>query len=348
LLNLKPGIIHNNRLVRGEMTAGDFETPEQKIPATGIPGKDWETCMTLNGTWGYRSYDTNWKSAETLIRNLVDIASKGGNYLLNVGPTREGLIPEPSIERLTAVGAWMKVNGEAIYDTTASPFKRLLWGRCTKKVAAKETTLYLHIFNWPADGKLVVPGLKNAVRSARLLAGGKKLASSVTEDGVVVQVPPTPPDAISSTVVVRIDGAPEVAPSGISQKADGSVRLGAAEADLRGGLQYESGDDRDNIGYWTNPRDTALWSVKVQRPGKFKVSAEIASLGQGSFELIAGEQKVRGVAPNTGDYKRFQKVELDWILDLAQAGNVTFTVKPVAEGWQPLNLRCLNLVPVER
>ena len=82
--------------------AGDFGTPEQQIPATGLPGVDWESCMTMNDTWGFKSYDENWKSSETLVRNLIDIASKGGNYLLNVGPTAEGEIPAPSVERLAA------------------------------------------------------------------------------------------------------------------------------------------------------------------------------------------------------------------------------------------------------
>lgn len=159
--------------------------------------------MTMNHTWGFRSYDHDWKSPESLIRNLVDIASKGGNYLLNVGPTSEGVIPEPSVERLKAIGAWMKVNGEAIYGTTASPFENLAWGCCTKKVDGRNTTLYLHVFNWPKDGKLIVPGLDAKVRSARLLADDRKLTTTADANGLVVDVPETAPDPISSTVVLK-------------------------------------------------------------------------------------------------------------------------------------------------
>jgi alpha-L-fucosidase len=140
----------------------------------------------------------------------VDIASKGGNYLLNVGPTSEGVIPEPSVERLKEVGAWMKVNGDAIYGTTASPFSNLTWGRCTKKVTTKGATLYLHVFDWPKDGKLLVPGLKNKVTSASLLAHGKKLKTSATDAGVVVEVPAVAPDKISSTIVLKVGGKLDV------------------------------------------------------------------------------------------------------------------------------------------
>ena len=209
LLKLQPDIITNNRLDKDKLT-GDFSTPEQKIPPTGIPGKDWETCMTMNSTWGYKSFDNKWKSTEVLIRNLVDIASKGGNYLLNVGPTSEGLIPSPSVERLKEIGKWMKVNGEAIYGTTASPFVRTLpWGRCTTRATAKSTTLYLHVFDWPRDGKLLVPGLKNEVVSASLLAKGK-LTTAHSAEGLVVALPQTAPDKISSTVVLKLKGSPEI------------------------------------------------------------------------------------------------------------------------------------------
>lgn len=205
LLKLQSAIVTNNRLDKEKKT-GDFSTPEQKIPATGLPGKDWETCMTMNTTWGYKSFDNKWKSTETLLHNLIDIASKGGNYLLNVGPTSLGEIPEPSVERLAEIGKWMKMNGESIYGTTASPFKELSWGRCTKKVSRNGATLYLHVFDWPADGKLVVPGLKSKIESAYLLANHSKLKASPDADGVLVSVPNAAPDKISSTVVLKIKG----------------------------------------------------------------------------------------------------------------------------------------------
>lgn len=345
LLKDKPGIIHNNRLGGGYK--GDTETPEQYVPATGYPGRDWETCMTLNDTWGFKSYDNNWKPTETLIRNLVDIASKGGNYLLNVGPTKEGEIPAPSIERLKAVGAWMKVNHEAIYATSASPFKRLPWGRCTTKTSGKDTTLYLHVFNWPADGKLVVPGLKNPVQSARLLATGKKLKAANASDSIVVEVPAGAPDKISSTVVLKVKGAPEVTTTPIIQEADGSVRLMASEAQLKGEVQYESGNGKDNIGYWTNPQDSASWTFKVDRPGKFKVSSDIAAEGSGKFNVTLGDQKLEGTAPDTKDYTKFKRGSVPGELTIEKPGNVTITVKPIAEGWKPMNLRSLTLQPVK-
>lgn len=213
LREIQPDLIINNRvgkgrkgmegLSRSDEYAGDFGTPEQQVPATGLPGVDWETCMTMNDTWGYKSYDESWKSSEDLIRTLVETASKGGNFLLNVGPTPEGLIPQASVARLEAMGKWMAVNGESIYGTTASPIGRPSWGRCT----AKGDRLYLHVFDWPTDGKLSVELPNAEIVKAHLLADRTKARLPVATDGktVTISVPAQAPDAVASVVVLVVD-----------------------------------------------------------------------------------------------------------------------------------------------
>ena len=207
LLKLQPNIITNNRLKHPNFP-GDTKTPEQKIPTQAeLDGQDWETCMTMNGTWGYKSWDHKWKSSETLIHDLCDIASKGGNYLLNVGPKPDGTFPQESIDRLKKIGDWMKVNSEAIYATMASPLAPLAWGRCTMKEQKDNTALYLSVFDWPTDGKLVVPGVANEVISAKLLTNDKVLKTEKTNDGIIINVPAIAPDKIASVIKLEVKGA---------------------------------------------------------------------------------------------------------------------------------------------
>ena len=203
LLSLRPGIITNDRLNRPEHP-GDFTTPEQRIPDTGMD-RDWETCMTMNRTWGYKSYDHDWKTTEVLLRNLIDIASKGGNYLLNIGPKPDGTIPEESIERLRAIGRWMKVNGDSIYGTTASPIERPDWGRITTKREGDLTTLYLHVFQWPADGELPL-GIQESAEECYLLADPDRrfTVDEIKGKGLSIRLTGDAPDKISSTIVLKL------------------------------------------------------------------------------------------------------------------------------------------------
>ncbi|MEQ9306864.1 MAG: alpha-L-fucosidase [Marinoscillum sp.] len=205
ILDIQPRTIVNNRVDKGRNGmegmdmegnfAGDFGTPEQEIPATGIDA-DWESCMTMNGSWGYKPSDTKWKSSEDLIRKLVDIVSKGGNYLLNVGPDPQGLFPPESVERLRDMGDWMDVNGESLYEATASPYDRPEWGRYT----AKEGVIYAHVFDWPEDGTLKIhPDIK--ARSASFLAGG---AGPLSLDDAGIYVPTEAPDQAVSVIKITL------------------------------------------------------------------------------------------------------------------------------------------------
>jgi alpha-L-fucosidase len=209
----QPRIIMNNRLyyspnVEGDnlgiydLSKGDFTTPEQHIPATGLPGVDWETCMTLNGTWGYSEHDLNWKSAETLVRNTVDIASKGGNYLINAGPLANGTIPEAIQVRFRELGAWMHRYGESIYGTTANPLAAVEWGRIT----AKPGRLYLHVFNWPKDNRIRVPFKTTGAVQAWMLADPQHqpLDCEAGGDQVTLTLRPGFENPYDSVVVLKL------------------------------------------------------------------------------------------------------------------------------------------------
>jgi alpha-L-fucosidase len=218
---LQPNVIVNNRVDVGRsgmmgMTteddrAGDFGTPEQEVPPMGMPGVDWETCMTMNNHWGYNAYDKDFKSSRQLIRTLCDVASKGGNFLLNVGPTSEGEFPSESVQRLHDIGAWMKVNGNAIYGTVAGPFRQLSWGRCTMRVTGGNSTLYLHVFDWPKNGRLIVPVLGSDPKSAKILAEQKhRVGIERVGPDVVLQVPATAPNNDCTVIALTFAGGPVV------------------------------------------------------------------------------------------------------------------------------------------
>lgn len=201
-----PHIITNDRLVRNEEDiTGDYKTPEQAIPTEKqLDGTDWETCMTLNNSWGYQCRGVVWKSPQTLITNLIDIVSKGGNFLLNIGPAPDGSIPEGNIQRLDTIGKWMKKYGNSIYGTERCKVKKPDFGYCTQKVIANKTHVYLHVIEWPEDGKLLFR-LYQTASSARLLHNGQILNFENTHDGIYINVPSKAPDNIASVIELTFD-----------------------------------------------------------------------------------------------------------------------------------------------
>lgn len=248
---LQPSIIINNRVDKGggeygitrEGYCGDFGTPEQEIPPMGLPDVDWETCMTMNDHWGFCRADENWKSTKDLIRKLADIASKGGNFLLNVGPNAEGEIPAASVTRLREVGEWMERNGDSIYGSNAGPLGLPKWGRCTQKQikgpdGKPGTRLYLHVFDWPRNGKLVVEGVYNETIAAWMLTrpDGPMLNISREGDNLAIAVPLRAPDEHDSVVVLDLIGKADVAfPPEIESFAD--VFVGSAAVKVKSGRE---------------------------------------------------------------------------------------------------------------
>lgn len=345
LTSLQPGVITNDRL--GKDYPGDHTTFEREIPPQAPASKHWEVCMPISGSWGYKKTDTNFKSTSTLIRNLVDIASKGGNYLLNVSPTGDGSLLPQATERLKAIGKWMETNSESIYGTTASPFSKLSWGRCTMKSYGKGTTFYLHVFDWPEDGKLMVPGLNNKVNLTYAMADMEPLETYQDETGVVVSLPEDAPDDIDTVIVMHVSGPLDITTESGEIGINGELVLSAETAyfhNNEAGTQIQvQQKEVPNIGYWTDPQAWIEWSVKFEQPGTYEIFAELAVEGAKTrFRIGMPKKQTTVEVTSTGGYGSYEKKSLGMI-EVKQAGTYPLQIIPEVENWQPINLRKLEL-----
>jgi alpha-L-fucosidase len=197
VLDLQPDIIVNNR----NLLAGDFSTPEQSTQATK---GDWESCMTMNDSWGYVKGDNNWKSPHHLIQNLVECSRDGGNYLLNIGPKADGSVPEPSARILNEVGQWLAGNGAAIYATDKCLF---LHGDICG-FTRKKNTLFTHVYFWPGE-TVTVGGVTTRVRSARLLSNNADV--TFTQKGrqlIFSHLPAQAPDSPVTVIMAECESEP--------------------------------------------------------------------------------------------------------------------------------------------
>ncbi|MEI6913628.1 MAG: alpha-L-fucosidase [Armatimonadota bacterium] len=343
-LKLQPNIITNDRLGG----RGDFRTPEQSIPVNDTDG-DWETCMTINNTWGYKVDDNNWKSTAQLIRHLSEIAARGGNFLLNVGPTSLGEIPQPSVERLEEIGRWMKMNGDSIYGTSRSPFRRLDFDGA---VTVRGNKLFAHVWEWPTDG-IKLTGLSNSVKAVRFLDGGKvaDYAASVTQGGktTVSIKPPAKPDPADTVVEVTLDGPPQVKYEALKAEVDGSIRLRAADARFTRVLQYNH--KTDTTDRWLGTPDSAYWDVDVPQAGEYRVEITYAwyesdigseySVGLRDVDLPS---RAQGTVVDTGSWSGVKTFPIGTIKLKAGPQVLDIQAHKVPKGGV-MNLREIRLIP---
>lgn len=194
--DLQPDCLVNGRI--GNMLGDYAETRDNAFPDAAMAA-DWEVPATINETWGFKIHDHNWKSPADLIRKLVDVTSKGGNYLLNVGPTAEGSIPRPSVDRLLAIGDWLRRNGEAIYGTRPGPVQGVPWCRSTRRAGM----VYLHVLDWPADGRIMVTPFQGTITRARLLSGGDDLDLRLLAGTFAIEAPARTPDPVDTVIALE-------------------------------------------------------------------------------------------------------------------------------------------------
>lgn len=344
--DLQPAIITNDRL--GEKYPGDHKTYERHLPKFKPESDYWEICQPISASWGYKSSDKDFKSIPTLIRNLVDASSMGGNYLLNVSPTSEGTLAPESVKRLKAIGRWMKQNNESIYETEASPCGKPDWGRITMKRSADGTTFYLHVYNWKDNSKLNIQ-IKNEAESCYLLTdNSRKFESKTGENGLNVKITGEAPDSVVSVIVMKLTGKLDVIPpKPFGQNEEGVVSFFNEKAQFKNlqGPSARYNSSKDCIGKWKSETAVVYWTFHIERPGIFHITAENAGENISEFTVELNEQTKNVKIPATehdGDFKPLEIGEFQ----IKEPGDYKIIFKPVSNSWMAFNFRNVVMTPV--
>ncbi len=337
--------------------SGDFNTPEQSIPDVPVTGRadgrDWETCMTMNRNWGYASpdVDNQWKSSSDLILKLIDIASKGGNFLLNIGPKPDGTFPQESIDRLTDVGAWMSVNSEAIYGSIANPIDKAMdWGKITRKIDSEgNTTLYLHVAQWPSNSELVVPQLNSLPVSASILGNSTSITTESGNNKMIIKgLPVSPVSAVSTTIKLVFEGEPVLGENTVMPDANDKLTLLPADSKYDSEICVDNNTPQ-NFGCWDNgPIDskkglvpgTITWKIQINKPGNYVVSSDLEATAMSTLHLKIGDSTT-----DLNCAKASYGVQNNLAIISLAAGiyDVTLTRTSLEDNWNYVNLRNIVL-----
>jgi alpha-L-fucosidase len=334
---LQPRCLINGRVGNyAHELLGDYQNMNDNGMPTGGLDEYWETPQTLNGTWGYSKFDQQWKTPANVIQRMVEIVSKGGNYLLNIGPRADGTVPPPSVAVLERVGAWMRANGESIYGTTACPVGQFPWGRCT----VNGERVYLHVFERPADGLLRIGGLRNEVKTAyRLQTPGQKLEASRRDGVVSIKLPAQGWEDGSTVFVLETAGKPEAEPDPVTQGSDSPFYLNSANGRTEGGaMKRFNRDGGFHIGRWTRPEDRVSWDLLVSQPGRYHLRIRYAArprFAGRAYVVALADQRLERTVEATGDWYTYKSFDLG-VVTLPRKGPLRVTIHPAGTAGENL------------
>ena len=343
-------VVINGRLARGMgHFFGDYKNTSDRAAEIVPTDGDWETIPTTNESYGYHKYDLSHKPVSHFIQLLAKAAARGGNVLMNIGPMGDGLIDQKDQEILRGIGKWLAVNGSSIYGGERSPLPVQAWG----ETSLKRDKLYLHVFDWPRDGRLELGGLKNAVTSAYLLADPLKKplqTRRLNDSDVVIRVPRMGPDSSDSVVVVEVVGPIRANPVRLlSSRTEPNV-LRSFDGELHGaGLRYGDGKSfRAYVFEWRDPKEWIGWSVRLNEPSEYEVALKYTTASKdnrGSYEVVVGDQRLNASVVPTPNENESTTVVLGRV-KLAP-GNYEVAVRPVdVRGGELMRLFHISLTPV--
>jgi alpha-L-fucosidase len=341
---LKPAVIINNRVSKRSKFKRDFGTPEQATPGMDL-GHDWEACWTINHSWGFKKADTKWKSTRELAEKLTDIVSKGGNLLLNVGPQADGSFPGANTEQLLEIGQWLNTTGEAIYGTDSSKIPQPAWGRLTRKGQA----LFLHVFDWPADGKLVLQGVTKIapIRASLLGAGGEELSITTIESQVEILLPGQEPAELIPVIRLEFEGEIEAATTTdkLALK-DGDIYLSAEQAVIGDRGPFLRGEGIQSLTTWRPRGNRATWEFEnVSQDAVYDVellyTLKPKSTGA-EFQLQCGAKEHSFSAPATTGTDASKTLKIREIA-LPDVGRATLALENTAGDARDFSLRAVIL-----
>ncbi len=356
LRRLQPNLVMVDRIGQRRLGDGDYGSCENFTPYVGDNmNRPWESCQRFDGRWFYSGKEES-QTVEWALHNLVDTASRGGNLLLNMGPTPEGLLPPWSVEKLKPLGEWLRRHGECIYASEKGPHFLLEWGTCTRR----GNTLYYHIYDWPDDSRLVIPGLNEDKENAGIEAislhgrpNGPAITFEMSGNDVVVHLPRKQFDPLVDVLQVEFAGTPSVnntvrpltrrlrPQTGNADVDTGDYYLPAAFAKIHGEKLYFSlgtgaGAQRENLKGWTEMEDYPEWSLQLERPGDYELQVTYSSwMESGRFAVeIAGQtlehtvtvSKLRGKqSPLAAGFH----TETLGRVHISEPGDFRLTVKPI-------------------